>query len=48
LDLRGMMLREAGETARNEQLYNLYSSPDIRVIKSRRSRLAEHVARMGK
>jgi hypothetical protein len=32
----------------NEELHNLYSSPSIiRVIKSRRMRLAEHVTRMG-
>jgi hypothetical protein len=32
----------------NEELHNLYSSPSIiRVIKSRRMRLARHVARMG-
>jgi hypothetical protein len=32
----------------NEELYNLYTSPDIiRVTKSRRMRWAEHVARMG-
>jgi hypothetical protein len=32
----------------NEQLHNLYSSPNIiRMIKSRRMRWAEHVARIG-
>jgi hypothetical protein len=32
----------------NEELHNLYSFPNIiRMIKSRRMRLAEHVARMG-
>jgi hypothetical protein len=32
----------------NEELYNLYSSPDIiRQVKSRRMRWAGHVARMG-
>jgi len=32
----------------NEELYNLYFSPDnIRVIKSRKMRWAGHVARMG-
>jgi hypothetical protein len=34
---------------RNEELHNLYSSPDIiRQVKSRRMRWAGHVARMGK
>jgi len=33
----------------NEELHNLYSSPDIiRLVKSRRMRWAGHVARMGK
>jgi hypothetical protein len=33
---------------RNDELHNLYSSPNIvRVIKSRRMRWAGHVARMG-
>jgi hypothetical protein len=32
----------------NEELHNLYSAPDIiRKVKSRRMRLARHVARMG-
>jgi hypothetical protein len=32
----------------NEELHNLYTSPSIiRIIKSRRMRWAEHVARMG-
>jgi hypothetical protein len=33
----------------NEELHNLYCSPSIiRIIKSRRMRLAGHVARMGR
>jgi hypothetical protein len=33
----------------NEELHNLYSSPSIiRMIKSRRMRMAGHVARMGR
>ena len=32
---------------RNEELYALYSSPNIRVIKSRSLRWAGHAARMG-
>ena len=36
------------EKLHNEQLNDLYSSPNIiRVIKSRRMRWAEHIARMG-
>jgi hypothetical protein len=31
----------------SEELHNIYSSPSIRQIKSRRMRWAEHVARMG-
>jgi len=35
-------------TLHNEKLYGYYSSPNItRVIKSRRMRWAEHIARMG-
>jgi hypothetical protein len=37
------------EKLRNEELHNLYSSPNvIRMIKSRRMKWAGHVARMGK
>jgi hypothetical protein len=33
----------------NDELHNLYSSPNtIRMVKSRRMRWAEHVARMGR
>jgi len=31
----------------NEELHTLYTSPNIRVIKSRRMRWAGHIARMG-
>jgi hypothetical protein len=37
-----------GRKLHNEELHKLYSSPSIiRIIKSRRMRLARHVARMG-
>jgi hypothetical protein len=37
-----------GRKLHNEELHNLYSSPNIiRMIKSRRMRWAGHVARMG-
>jgi hypothetical protein len=45
-----MFIPERGEwrRLRNEELHNLYGSPDsIRMIKSRRMRWAGHVARMG-
>jgi hypothetical protein len=38
-----------GENLHNDELHDLYSSPNIvMVIKSRRMRLAGHVARMGR
>ena len=52
--LRGIFGTERGEETgewrilRNEELNDLYSSPNIiLVIKSRRMRLVEHVARIG-
>jgi hypothetical protein len=40
--------REIPSKLPNEELHNLYSSPNIiRMIKSRRMRCAGHVARMG-
>jgi hypothetical protein len=53
--LRGIFGPKTDEVTRkwrklhNEELRNLYSSPSIiRMIKSRRMRLAGHVERMGK
>jgi hypothetical protein len=46
-----MWSKETGDWRKldNEELHNLYSSPDIiRMMKSRRMRWAEHVARMGR
>jgi hypothetical protein len=40
-------LAGGGRNLHNEELHNLYSSPSImRMIKSRRMKWAEHVARM--
>jgi hypothetical protein len=36
----------SGEVLHNEELHDLYFSPNILVIKSRRARWAVHVARM--
>jgi len=36
------------EQIHKEELNDLYCSPNIRVIKSRRIRLAGHIARMGR
>jgi hypothetical protein len=48
--LRRMFGRKRGCSRKlhNEELHNLYTSPNtIRIIKSRRLRWAEHIARMG-
>jgi hypothetical protein len=40
--------QEGGEKLRNEELRDLYSSSSIiRIMKSRRTRWAQHVERMG-
>jgi hypothetical protein len=45
---RGTKWWDSGRTLHNEDLRNLYASPNIvRVIRSRRTRCAGHVARMG-
>jgi hypothetical protein len=47
LDLKGRKM-DHGENLLNDELHDLYSSPNIvRVIKSRWMRWAGHVARMG-
>jgi hypothetical protein len=46
--LKGNEVTGGWRKLHNEELHNLYSSPCIiRIIKSRRMRWAEHVARMG-
>jgi hypothetical protein len=48
LDLRGKEVAGSWKTLHNEELHNLYGSPNvIMVIKIRRIGLAGHVARMG-
>jgi hypothetical protein len=47
-ELKSDELKGDWRKLRNEQLHNLYSSPNIiRMIKSRRMRWEGHVARMG-
>jgi hypothetical protein len=44
----GLLKTVASEPAHNEELHNLYATPDIiRVIKSKSMRWAGHVVRMG-
>jgi hypothetical protein len=47
LDLRRRKCQEIGEDCIMRSFINVYASPDIRVIKSRRMRWAVHIARIG-
>jgi hypothetical protein len=45
---KGEQVAEGWRGINNEELHNLYASPNIRVVKSRRMIWAGHVARMGR